>query len=86
MKILITGGCGFLGSNLASHYLLEDSDVTIVDALYRKGSHENLEWLKNLNLRNSLVKGISINKETIIFIKVKSSSKLNCCDIYIAFK
>ena len=32
--------------------------------------------LKNLNLRNSLVKGININKETIIFIKVKSS--LNC--------
>ena len=41
-KILITGGCGFLGSNLASHYLLENSDVTIIDALYRKGSQENI--------------------------------------------
>ena len=46
MKILITGGCGFLGTNLASHYLLENSDVTIVDALYRKGSQENLNWLQ----------------------------------------
>ena len=54
MKILITGGCGFLGSNLACHYLLENSDVTIIDALYREGSHENLNWLKNLNLKSNL--------------------------------
>lgn len=54
MKILITGGCGFLGSNLASHYLKENSDVTIVDALYRKGSQENLNWLQSLNLKSKL--------------------------------
>ena len=54
MKILITGGCGFLGSNLACHYLLENADVTIIDALYRGGSHENLNWLKNLNLKSNL--------------------------------
>ncbi len=67
MKILITGGCGFLGSNLASHYLLENSDVTIIDALYRKGSQENLNWLKSLNIKNNFnfVKADVSNMEDI---------------------
>lgn len=47
MKILITGGCGFLGSNLAHSYLKEDHDIFIIDSLFRKGSKENYEWLKS---------------------------------------
>jgi CDP-paratose 2-epimerase len=47
MKLLITGGCGFLGSNLAQYGIKKGFDVTIVDNLYRKGSEQNLEWLKN---------------------------------------
>ena len=31
MKLLITGGCGFLGSNLASHGLKRGDDVTVFD-------------------------------------------------------
>lgn len=46
MKILITGGCGFLGSNLAASYLQEGSEVIVVDALFRKGSAANLAWLE----------------------------------------
>jgi CDP-paratose 2-epimerase len=42
MKLLITGGCGFLGSNLAAEALKQNSDLVILDALYRKGSDENL--------------------------------------------
>ncbi|KXS43217.1 MAG: CDP-paratose 2-epimerase [Candidatus Frackibacter sp. T328-2] len=45
MKILITGGCGFLGSNLASYALDNNYDLYILDNLYRKGSAKNLEWL-----------------------------------------
>ena len=46
MKYLITGGCGFLGSNL-SHYILTQTDnkLVIVDNLSRLGSKENLSWL-----------------------------------------
>jgi CDP-paratose 2-epimerase len=47
MKILITGGCGFLGSNLAASYLGEETEVVIADALFRKGSEQNLEWLRS---------------------------------------
>ena len=46
MKLLITGGCGFLGSNLASDALARGDDVIIFDTLYRSGSRENLNWLQ----------------------------------------
>jgi len=46
MKILITGGCGFLGSNLAASYLQDGSNVVVVDALFRAGGESNLQWLR----------------------------------------
>lgn len=46
MKVLITGGCGFLGSNLAAYYLDRGEEVVIADALFRKGSTANLAWLE----------------------------------------
>ncbi|MDR2644734.1 MAG: GDP-mannose 4,6-dehydratase [Endomicrobium sp.] len=46
MKLLITGGCGFLGSNLAAKALKQKSELVILDALYKIGSNENLSWLK----------------------------------------
>lgn len=46
MKILITGGCGFLGSNLASDALSRGDELVVFDNLYRSGSRENLAWLQ----------------------------------------
>ena len=46
MKVLITGGCGFLGSNLAAFYLQKGAEVVVLDALFRKGSASNLVWLE----------------------------------------
>ncbi|HEY8903379.1 MAG TPA: GDP-mannose 4,6-dehydratase [Chthoniobacterales bacterium] len=46
MKVLITGGCGFLGSNLAAYYLERGEEVVVADALFRKGSTANLAWLE----------------------------------------
>ena len=46
MKLLITGGCGFLGSNLASDALSRGDDLVVFDNLHRSGSRENLTWLQ----------------------------------------
>jgi CDP-paratose 2-epimerase len=43
--ILITGGAGFIGTNLAHHYLLLGKPVMILDNLSRSGVEENLQWL-----------------------------------------
>lgn len=45
-RFLITGGCGFLGSNIASELISQGHDVTVFDNLYRFGASENLTWLK----------------------------------------
>ena len=47
MKLLITGGCGFLGSNLAAHALSQGIDLCVFDSLYRHGSQSNLQWLRS---------------------------------------
>lgn len=47
-KILITGGCGFLGSNLAAHGIEQGYDITVFDSLARHGSADNLAWLHTL--------------------------------------
>jgi len=52
-KIIVTGGAGFIGANLASYYLNQRYKVLVFDNLSRPGSAHNLEWLKqNENSRN----------------------------------
>ena len=48
MKYLITGGCGFVGSNLAAEVLRRGEELYVLDNLYRHGSSDNLRWLRNL--------------------------------------
>lgn len=46
MRYLITGGCGFIGSNLAAEVLKNGEELFVLDNLFRTGSSENLTWLK----------------------------------------
>lgn len=46
MRYLITGGCGFIGSNLAAEVLKRGEELFVFDNLFRFGSSENLEWLR----------------------------------------
>jgi CDP-paratose 2-epimerase len=46
MNVVITGGAGFIGSNLARRLLSRGESVTIFDNFSRRGSQANIEWLQ----------------------------------------
>ncbi len=46
--VLITGGAGFIGANLAAHLLATtDARITIFDNLLQPGAELNLQWLRS---------------------------------------
>lgn len=45
-RLLITGGCGFIGTNLAEYFAHRGWNVTVLDNLSRKGAVDNLLWLQ----------------------------------------
>ena len=44
--VLITGGCGFIGTNLAHRILSSGQSVLLFDNLSRPGVERNLKWLR----------------------------------------
>jgi dTDP-glucose 4,6-dehydratase len=66
MKILVTGGAGFIGSNFLRYMLEQHHDYKIVnlDNLTYAGNLENLKDLKD-NTRYTFVKGDIANTKTV---------------------
>lgn len=50
MKILVTGGCGFVGSNLASGFARAGHEVVAMDNLMRRGSEFKLKTLRDFGV------------------------------------
>jgi CDP-paratose 2-epimerase len=46
MRVLVTGGLGFIGCNVANRLLRDGHDVIIFDNARRAGVMKNLEWLR----------------------------------------
>ena len=52
MKVLITGGCGFIGTNLAIFLNSKGFNVNCLDNFSRKGSRYNFKLLRNKKIKN----------------------------------
>jgi len=50
--VLVTGGAGFIGANLADRLASEGHSVLVYDALRRPGVRENLDWLTQRHARH----------------------------------
>lgn len=62
MKILITGGAGFIGSNLADRLLSEGHEVLVIDN-YSTGRRDNLAPQRNLSIvEGSIVDATLVDK------------------------
>jgi CDP-paratose 2-epimerase len=76
MKILITGGCGFVGTNIALFLSKKKYKVQSLDNLSRKGSRYNLSLLKKNNIKN-------YNLDIAKYNKIKKLPKydliIDCC-------
>ncbi len=49
MRYLITGGCGFLGSNIARTLAERRATFAVLDNLSRLGAAQNLTWLQSMS-------------------------------------
>lgn len=64
MRVLVTGGAGFIGCNIAKRFLDKKADVVIFDNLSRIGTPKNLDWLKRQHSKNlTFIKGDIRNRE-----------------------
>jgi len=82
MKILVTGGCGFIGSNFIQ-YLLTSNDIKEeisfinLDKITYAGKGRNIEHMNLQNCKNyEFVKGDLANKELIEYIISKNKPDL----------
>ena len=63
MKILITGGAGFIGSHLTQYLLSQDQQVVILDDFSGAGE-DNLKQIKESN-NLSIIEGSILNQELV---------------------
>lgn len=76
MKILVTGGCGFVGANICISLKKINHNVFSLDNLSRKGSRYNLKILKNLNIKNY---NEDISKYSRLLKLPKFDLIIDCC-------
>ena len=75
MKVLVVGGCGFIGSNLAIFLKKKNYKVLSIDNLFRRGSKLNENKLKIYKISNIRTNINNINK-----IKLpKFDIIIDCC-------
>jgi len=76
MKILVTGGCGFVGTNIALYLNSKGFRINSLDNLSRKGSKYNLNLLKKNKIKNFNIDIFNLKK---ILKLPKYDLVIDCC-------
>ena len=72
--ILVTGGAGFIGCNLADRLAREGHDVLVFDALMRPGVDANLAWLKRRHPTRISAAVADVRDETAVTGAIREAS------------
>ena len=65
MRILVTGGAGFIGSHLSRRFAARGAQVVLFDNLSRHGSEHNLEWVTRESPSAEFVRGDVRDAESV---------------------
>src|SRR5690606_4593308 len=72
--VLVTGGAGFIGCNLADRLAREGHDVLVLDALMRPGVDVNLAWLKRRHPKRITAVIADVRDETAVAAAAREAS------------
>ena len=64
--VVITGGCGFIGCNLAASYLSDGDEVVVLDNLSRPGVEQNLAWLRDAHGRRVRAEIVDVRDQRML--------------------
>ncbi len=75
-NVLITGGAGFVGTNLAHRYLSEGTPVCLYDNLSRAGVEQNARWLQETHGDLVQIEAADIRDADRLHRAVRGASKV----------
>ncbi len=64
MKVVVTGGAGFIGSHIVEYWSEKNADVHVVDSL-RSGYKKNIENFANVTLHNGSITDKELTKRVL---------------------
>ena len=76
MRLIVTGGCGFVGFSLARYLRSSGHQVTVLDSLVRRGSEMNVANLRKLGVE--FAHGDIRNPEDLLELPVNADCLLEC--------
>ena len=74
--VLITGGAGFIGTNLADRLLREGREVLVFDDLSRRGVERNLDWLFDQHPRDLTAQVADVRDSEAVAHAVSRASEI----------
>ncbi len=81
MRVLVTGGCGFIGSNLVHRLLKDGNDVVVLDDLFlgdKANIPEGVEFVEGSVTDFELLKKLTSDVDVVFHMAARSSAPI--CD------